>query len=406
MSLTKTTYSMILGAPHNVLDYGADPTGSQDSTAAIQACFDAASSTNQQVVIPSGYYIVSDQLNITTRPIKIQGAGEYYTTIEAQGLAIGKAIIKYGTTPADTGSEYFSISGLTLRSDDGVPIGLWIENGAYINAHDIQFRTLNNGLVLSGNRCFTHSYRRLHGLNIQYSDVSISGNINGGQFYFGECSFTGPYGFVVNDGGFTDGISLVNCNFEGNTNNGFYLEGSCNGLSFFGCRSEAGRDYVIYLNPTATEIVNGLTIQGCSLYTDGYGWGSVRFGNDGYVYGFNIEGNYLWGNESIKFDASSGARSGSICFNRVKTSTPSPIASTNAPSSVLIANNNDASGPLGRQFSNDYPGDYVPISSGAGSPEGVITANPGALYINTNGGAGTTLYVKQTGTGNTGWAGK
>lgn len=40
---------------------------------------------------------------------------------------------------------------------------------------------------------------------------------------------------------------------------------------------------------------------------------------------------------------------------------------------------------------------------GSGSPEGVITADPGTLYRNTDGGALTSLYVKESGTGNTGW---
>lgn len=44
--------------------------------------------------------------------------------------------------------------------------------------------------------------------------------------------------------------------------------------------------------------------------------------------------------------------------------------------------------------------------SGAGSPEGSITASPGALWTNTSGGAGTTLYVKESGNGNTGWVAK
>lgn len=39
--------------------------------------------------------------------------------------------------------------------------------------------------------------------------------------------------------------------------------------------------------------------------------------------------------------------------------------------------------------------------SGAGSPEGVVTAAPGATYVDTN--APGTLYLKRTGTGNTGW---
>ena len=46
------------------------------------------------------------------------------------------------------------------------------------------------------------------------------------------------------------------------------------------------------------------------------------------------------------------------------------------------------------------------ITTNAGTPEGVVTAVPGSICLNTSGGAGTSLYVKQTGTGNTGWVGK
>jgi len=45
-------------------------------------------------------------------------------------------------------------------------------------------------------------------------------------------------------------------------------------------------------------------------------------------------------------------------------------------------------------------------TSGIGSPEGVLTAGPGSMYTNESGGAGTTLYVKESGTGNTGWVAK
>lgn len=48
----------------------------------------------------------------------------------------------------------------------------------------------------------------------------------------------------------------------------------------------------------------------------------------------------------------------------------------------------------------------VPIMQGAGSPEGVITASRGAIYRRTDGGASTTLYVKESGSGNTGWVAK
>lgn len=41
---------------------------------------------------------------------------------------------------------------------------------------------------------------------------------------------------------------------------------------------------------------------------------------------------------------------------------------------------------------------------GSGSPEGAVAAPVGSLFSRTDGGAGTSLYVKQAGTGNTGWA--
>lgn len=46
------------------------------------------------------------------------------------------------------------------------------------------------------------------------------------------------------------------------------------------------------------------------------------------------------------------------------------------------------------------------VLSGTGSPEGVVTATVGKLYTRDDGGAGTTLYVKESGAGNTGWVAK
>lgn len=47
--------------------------------------------------------------------------------------------------------------------------------------------------------------------------------------------------------------------------------------------------------------------------------------------------------------------------------------------------------------------DTLAISSGGGSPESVLTRPPGSVYLRTDGSAGTVLYLKESGTGNTGW---
>jgi hypothetical protein len=44
------------------------------------------------------------------------------------------------------------------------------------------------------------------------------------------------------------------------------------------------------------------------------------------------------------------------------------------------------------------------IRAGTGTPEAAVTAAVGSLFLRTDGAANTTLYIKQTGTGNTGWA--
>jgi len=69
-----------------------------------------------------------------------------------------------------------------------------------------------------------------------------------------------------------------------------------------------------------------------------------------------------------------------------------------APSSDLTG----ASGAWVRQY-NTLNSSMFGIT---GSPEGVITAPVGKLFLRTDGGLSTTLYVKESGTGNTGWVAK
>jgi hypothetical protein len=45
------------------------------------------------------------------------------------------------------------------------------------------------------------------------------------------------------------------------------------------------------------------------------------------------------------------------------------------------------------------------LFSGTGSPEGVVTARIGSLYLRRDGGQATTVYYKEAGAGNTGWVG-
>lgn len=71
------------------------------------------------------------------------------------------------------------------------------------------------------------------------------------------------------------------------------------------------------------------------------------------------------------------------------------------PSSTVITNASTTA-QLATMADTPVAG-IVTVSAGDGSPEGVVTAVKGSIYQRTDGGLGTTFYVKETGTGTSGW---
>jgi hypothetical protein len=90
MSLTKVTYSMISGAVANVLDFGADPTGTTDSTAAFiaaQASLPAGEYGAGTIFVPVGTFLIN---YFRPNPNTIlQGAGRLTTTLKANQAVTG-----------------------------------------------------------------------------------------------------------------------------------------------------------------------------------------------------------------------------------------------------------------------------------------------------------------------------
>jgi hypothetical protein len=69
-------------------------------------------------------------------------------------------------------------------------------------------------------------------------------------------------------------------------------------------------------------------------------------------------------------------------------------------------------GSASTRWANTYSTNFRPgaggalWTSGSGDPEGAVTGSIGSLYTRTDGGAITTLYVKESGSGTTGWVAK
>jgi len=92
MSLTKTSYSMIQGAPVNVIDFGADPTGTNDSTTAINNAFASLGTAGGRIYFSGGasVYKVSGSITIPASSGTIVIYGDGSTTIQSSynGLLI------------------------------------------------------------------------------------------------------------------------------------------------------------------------------------------------------------------------------------------------------------------------------------------------------------------------------
>jgi len=86
MSLTKVSYSMVNGAPFNVLDFGADATGVASSAGAFQAAVNAARTAGGgQIYVPTGTYLVDSKIDLyqgSIKSITIFGDGQQATNIK------------------------------------------------------------------------------------------------------------------------------------------------------------------------------------------------------------------------------------------------------------------------------------------------------------------------------------
>ena len=92
MSLTKVSYSIINGASVNVLDFGADASGTLDSYSAFASAWNAVKLTGGVLYIPPGDYLLNSQwvCEISSfKNIKITGFG---ATLFAGPLVTGHAI--------------------------------------------------------------------------------------------------------------------------------------------------------------------------------------------------------------------------------------------------------------------------------------------------------------------------
>jgi hypothetical protein len=245
MSLTKATNSMISGAPINVLDYGADPTGTNDSLAA----FNAALAAGDQIVIPVGTYKLTATWTIPENKI-VTGLG-----VSGQTGAYGRPQLVFTaavtTVAIDLEGTYNSLTQIVIdgTATTGI-IGLRVGNVSLANVLFVNDVTIQNftGSGADGMRIVnevTANFNNMYivgcnqALNIgstsagsfpttlTFTDSTFQGSTNSGvviregyQTAFYNCVFqaSGGAGVAFNtpNGGLINMTNFYNCWFEGN----------------------------------------------------------------------------------------------------------------------------------------------------------------------------------------------
>lgn len=154
MALTKVHNRLIDGATVNVKDYGAVGDGVTDDTSAIQAAFSSGATA---VTIPTGTFLVSDTISITTSVevtilgvVKLANSADIYTADAESGVF-----------------EFTGVEGVTFKGDGTIDLNA---RGSAMSGAAISAKTGSHRLTVRDLR-IRDAYR--NHIRVDYSDYFI-----------------------------------------------------------------------------------------------------------------------------------------------------------------------------------------------------------------------------------------
>jgi hypothetical protein len=268
----------------HVLDYaGADPTGSTDSTIAIQAAIYAAS--GRKVILPPGNFKVGT-LNITSGT-SLVGVGRNSTTLTPAASGITLLNVAAGNTSVE------KIGFLTGTEDIAIHLTS-VANGIYLN--ELAFRQSAVGILIDSsgyvdiNMCMFWNFVISSGVDIKVTGGTLEGSIR-------SCVFSGSKGAVgiqlKNSGDFVlidnniifrdralemtpgsgqniDSVWSIGCFFDSSTTgNGVFIEPTGTGqvarCGFTRCWMSSHMNGV-HINSVIDGNVDGIDFDGCHMF--------------------------------------------------------------------------------------------------------------------------------------------
>ena len=364
----------------NVRWYGAKADGKNNDAAPLQRALDYAAQNKGSVFFPAGitttdskgkivnnYYNLGTQSLTIKQGVQLAGDGSFASRIKYSGNK--SAIILGANTDKGNLAYGIALKNMSILLDDKNATGIEVNGTCGAICENVYIEG-----PITGNRNSTA--------------VRITGGVASSFFN----TFINVAGFVF-DAYSGEGCNIIGGNIE-SCDVGIKIQGHGKNITVQGMRFE-GNKTDIYNGPLST----GSTFIGC-----------VNIGKVVAEAGTGYDANTFIG--CIKPDGSpyNNLLNSSTFIGRKKEDIPLSIINyplTEKPS-LQIANSSNQ-----KIFEVDNNGSIsninavnVKVMAGNGSPEGRITAPSGSLYMQADGGAGKTLWVKEAGSGSKGWKSK
>lgn len=290
-----------------------------------------------------------------------------------------------------------------------------------------------HNIVITGNTCDARNGAR--GIEVIQSAGSTTTDSGTASAITGLSLTDGTKAWTTNQWqGFTAQVGAAQCSIVSNTATVLTCGAVSSFQSSYGWFTSTGKmtatpaagAYTIADSP-GVVLVEGNTINGGGKDWQGEGYGVGGYGlyteESSGANGRNgsrviLRGNILEhvGSDAIHVKTNSlGFQYLEITNNRI-VEHRSPAVTTNCiafersfVSASFVMSGNRCPSTVTNTLSNLSSGSWLVDAgppqqwAGFGSPSGSVTATPGAVYQNLSGGASTSLYVKESGTGNTGW---
>ena len=280
MALTKVSYSMITGAPANIMDYGASPTASAAvNTAAIQQCINE----NKVVYIPEGVYLIDGPITLNSASV----SGGQRTIF---GDSRERSIIKATTSDSRLENNVLRHDAITLENftfdGNDIAVGgvsLGVNGSVGVLAASSADNLLNFRVV----NCVSAGVVMNYCQYFIIQNCEFSGTKNGFGLYLNECGngevtnvftsvnktamFIGGTNGGTNPGGFSESafINVTNWKaygpYSGSAEGYLYIT-NAHHITFNGCTFEHEINHstpLVWIRRTSTTVTSDIVFNEC-----------------------------------------------------------------------------------------------------------------------------------------------